>query len=435
MRIATELADGTFAFSESDEDIHTAVERRLTELIGDAGRRLHTARSRNDQVITDTLLHLRAAAEGQVAGLRALAGELLAQAEAHIDTILPGYTHGQRAQPVRLAHHLLAYVWMLDRDRTRLATRSRATADCPLGSGALSGVGFPIDREARPPSSASPGRAPTAWTPWAAATPRRLPALRGAARRAPLAARRRDRALGRRGGRVRRARRRVQLGLLDAPPEEEPRRRRARPGQGPRLIADLSGLLGVMSGLPLAYNKDMQEDKEYLFDAIDTVDLLLPAMAGMVAGARFRADRMAAAASGGFLAATDLADHLVTLGWPFRRAHEAVGRLVRACLDRGVGLEGATAEDVAAAGLRGRRAARPDGRGVGRGQAGTRRHRPRGRRRPDGRRPRAGGGVVSALAARPAPGTRLGRDFFARPVSEVAPDLLGCVLRWTASAA
>ncbi|MGD9572272.1 MAG: argininosuccinate lyase, partial [Thermoleophilia bacterium] len=147
-QIAEELEAGTFAFAPGDEDIHTAVERRLTEIAGDAGRRLHTARSRNDQVITDTLLHLREAALGQVEGLRALAGVLLEQAGAHLDTLLPGYTHSQRAQPVRLAHHLLAYVWMLDRDRVRLGHAVDATLVSPLGSGALSGVGFPIDREA-----------------------------------------------------------------------------------------------------------------------------------------------------------------------------------------------------------------------------------------------------------------------------------------------
>ena len=289
-----------------------------------------------------------------MAGLRALAEELLAQAEAHVDTILPGYTHGQRAQPVRLAHHLLAYVWMLDRDRTRLGHAIAATADCPLGSGALSGVGFPIDREA---TAAELG--------FARPSPNSLDAV------------------GSRDALVDYLHFAAQLGvhlsrlgaeivlwageeagfveLDDAfssgssmlPQKKNPDAAELARGKAPRLVADLSGLLGVMSGLPLAYNKDMQEDKEYLFDAIDTVDLLLPAMAGMVAGARFRADRMAAAASGGFLAATDLADHLVTLGWPFRRAHEAVGRLVRACLERGVGLEGATAEDVAAAGLEG----------------------------------------------------------------------------------
>jgi argininosuccinate lyase len=354
-RIAGELADGSFAFSENDEDIHTAVERRLTELIGDAGRRLHTARSRNDQVITDTLLHLRAAAVGQAEGLRALGEALLAQAAGHLDTILPGYTHGQRAQPVRLAHHLLAYVWMLDRDRVRLGHAIEATMESPLGSGALSGVGFPIDRDmtaeelgfARGPS---PNSLDAVGSRDALADYLHFAAQLGVH-------------LSRLGAEI------VlwageEAGFVELddafssgssmlPQKKNPDAAELARGKAPRLIGDLAGLLGVMSGLPLAYNKDMQEDKEYLFDAIDTVDLLLPAMAGMVAGARFRADRMAAAASGGFLAATDLADHLVTLGWPFRRAHEAVGRLVRACLDRGVGLEGATPEDVAAAGLEG----------------------------------------------------------------------------------
>jgi argininosuccinate lyase len=354
-RIAGELREGTFAFAPGDEDIHTAVERRLTELIGDAGRRLHTARSRNDQVITDTLLHLRAAAVGQAEGLRALGEALLVQAAAHLDTILPGYTHGQRAQPVRLAHHLLAYVWMLDRDRTRLGHAIEATLTSPLGSGALSGVGFPIDRamtaeELGFTAGPSPNSLDAVGSRDALADYLHFAAQLGV-HLSRLGA---EIVLwaGEEAGFVE-LDDAVSSGSSKLPQKKNPDAAELARGKAPRLVADLSGLLGVMSGLPLAYNKDMQEDKEYLFDAIDTVDLLLPAMTAMVAGARFRADRMAAAASGGFLAATDLADHLVTLGWPFRRAHEAVGRLVRACLDRGVGLEDATPEDVAAAGLDG----------------------------------------------------------------------------------
>ena len=354
VRIAHELESGGFAFRDSDEDIHTAVERRLTELVGDPGRRLHTARSRNDQVITDTLLHLREQAVGQIGLLRGLGQALLAQAERHIDTLLPGYTHSQRAQPVRLAHHLLAYVWMLDRDRARLGHAIDATAECPLGSGALSGVGFPIDREATAAELGFAGPSPNSLD-----------------------------AVGSRDALIDYLHFAAQLGVhlsrlgaeivtwasdetgfveLDdsftsgssmLPQKKNPDAAELARAKAPRLQADLVGLLGVMSGLPLAYNKDLQEDKEYLFDAIDTVDLLLPAMTGMIAGAAFRVDRMAAAVTGGFLAATDLADHLVTLGWPFRRAHEAVGRLVRACIERGVGLEAAAPEDVAAAGLAG----------------------------------------------------------------------------------
>ena len=351
VQVEGELADGSFAFAPGDEDIHTAVERRLTEIVGDAGRRLHTARSRNDQVITDTLLWLRRTAEAQLAALRELAEALLAQAERHVDTLLPGYTHLQRAQPVRLAHHLLAYVWMLDRDRVRLAAAVEACAECPLGSGALAGVGFPIDR---------------------AMTAREL----GFARPTPNSM---D-AVGSRDALADYLHFAAQLGvhlsrlgaeivwwageeagfvaLDDAftsgssmlPQKKNPDAAELARAKAPRLVADLSGLLGVVSGLPLAYNKDLQEDKGYLFDAADTIDLLLPAMTGLVATAAFRADRMAAACAG-HLAATDLADHLVRLGWPFRRAHEAVGRLVAACIERGLDLDAAGPAELAAAGL------------------------------------------------------------------------------------
>jgi argininosuccinate lyase len=353
-RVAGELGAGDFAFREGDEDIHTAVERRLTELAGDAGRRLHTARSRNDQVITDTLLYLRERATHQRSYLRELAEALLRQAEEHVDTLVPGYTHGQRAQPVRLAHHLLAYVWMLGRDRVRLGHAIEATGECPLGSGALAGVGFPVDRHtlaaelgfARPsPNSIDAVASRDALVDYLHFAAQLGVHLSRLGAEIVLWA-------GEEAGFVE---------LDDAytsgssmlPQKKNPDAAELARAKAPRLTADLAGLLGVMTALPLAYNKDLQEDKVHLFDAVDTVDLLLPAMTGMVGTAHFRADRMTAAASGGFLAATDLADHLVRLGWPFRRAHEAVGRLVLACLERGVGLEDAGAEEVAAAGLEG----------------------------------------------------------------------------------
>ncbi|MGB1626878.1 MAG: lyase family protein, partial [Miltoncostaeaceae bacterium] len=146
-QVADELAAGSFRFVAGDEDIHTAVERRLTEITGDAGRRLHTGRSRNDQVITDTLLWLRTRAEYQSAALADLIRALIARAREHVDTLVPGYTHLQRAQPVRLAHHLLAYAWMLDRDHRRLAFAIESASESPLGSGALAGSGFAIDRD------------------------------------------------------------------------------------------------------------------------------------------------------------------------------------------------------------------------------------------------------------------------------------------------
>jgi argininosuccinate lyase len=352
-RIEAELDDGSFDFAPGDEDIHTAVERRLTEIAGDAGRRLHTARSRNDQVITDTLLWLRRRAGDQAGALRELGGALLAQAERSVDVLLPGYTHLQRAQPVRLAHHLLAYVWMLGRDRVRLAAAIEACAECPLGSGALAGVSFPVDRAmvARELGFARP-------------SPNSLDAV---ASRDALCdylhfAAQLGVHLSRLGAEiVWWASEEVGFVRLDdaftsgssmLPQKKNPDAAELARAKAPRLIGDLSGLLGVVSGLPLAYNKDLQEDKSYLFDAADTIDLLLPAMTGLVATAEFRADRMRAACAG-HLAAIDLADHLVRMGWPFRRAHEAVGRLVLACLARGVDLDAAGPAELAAAGLEG----------------------------------------------------------------------------------
>jgi argininosuccinate lyase len=351
--VASEMEDGTFTFQPSDEDIHTAVERRLTELAGDAGRRLHTARSRNDQVITDTLLFLRAHAEGQREQLALLARALLAQAERHLDTLLPGYTHSQRAQPVRLAHHLLAYVWMLGRDMVRLDHAiASARASCPLGSGALAGVGFPVDRDrvARELGFDAPSNN----------------SLDAVGSRDALVdylhfAAQLGVHLSRLGAEiVAWASEETGFITLDdtftsgssmLPQKKNPDAAELARAKAPRLAADLAGLLGTMSGLPLAYNKDLQEDKTYLFDAVDTVDLLLPAMTGMIEGAVFRGDRMGAAAGDGFLAATDLADHLVRRGEPFRTAHEKVGGLVRICLERGLGLPEAGPAEFAAAGL------------------------------------------------------------------------------------
>ncbi|HMM49710.1 MAG TPA: argininosuccinate lyase [Miltoncostaeaceae bacterium] len=351
--IEAEMREERFAFLPSDEDIHTALERRLTELVGDAGRRLHTARSRNDQVITDTLLFLADHARRQRPLIGALARALVGQAERHVDTLLPGYTHSQRAQPVRLAHHLLAYVWMLRRDVVRLdQVISAALVACPLGSGALAGVGFPVDRErvARELGFEAP-------------SPNSLDAV--ASRDALIDYLHFAAQLG------------VHLSRLGAeivmwageeagfvtlddtftsgssmlPQKKNPDAAELARAKAPRLSADLAGLLGAMTALPLAYNKDLQEDKHYLFDAVDTVDLLLPAMTGMILGATFRVERMAQAADDGFLAATDLADHLVRSGAPFRRAHEQVGGLVRICLERGIGLPQAGPDEFRAAGL------------------------------------------------------------------------------------
>jgi argininosuccinate lyase len=352
-RTFAEMETGTFAFAPADEDIHTAVERRVTELAGDAGRRLHTGRSRNDQVATDMLLWIGRTCDAQAAALRDLALVLVDRAGEHIDTILPGYTHTQRAQPVRLAHHLLAYVWMLARDRRRLtATREAAAAECPLGSGALSGSGFPVDRgmvaEELGFERPSPNSLDAVASRDAHADYLHFAAQLGVH-------------LSRLGAEL------VwwsteEFGFVELPDaftsgssmlpqKKNPDAAEMARAKAHRLAADAAGLAGVTAGLPLTYNKDLQEDKVFLFDAADTVDLLLPAMTGMVAGAQFRVERMAAACAGGAMAATDLADHLVRLGWPFRTAHEAVGSLVRTVLDRAAGLDEATPEEIHAAGL------------------------------------------------------------------------------------
>ncbi|MDA3005139.1 MAG: argininosuccinate lyase [Actinomycetota bacterium] len=353
-QVATEMESGQFAFAPGDEDIHTAVERRLTEIAGDAGRRLHTGRSRNDQVITDTLLWLRGRCEEQARSLTALAQALVDQARSHVDTLVPGYTHLQRAQPVRLAHHLLAYAWMLHRDRRRLAFAMESAGESPLGSGALAGSGFPVDRQMTADELGFAGITPNSMD----SVGSRDALADYLAFAAQLGVH-----LSRLGAEfVWWSSEEAGFVVLDdayasgssmLPQKKNPDAAELARGKAARLAADLSGLLGLTAGLPLAYNKDLQDDKHFLFDAADTIDLLLPALTGMVATATFREDVMAAAAEQGFLSATDLADYLVREGWPFRRAHEAVGALVRACAARGVALGDASAADLAAAGLDG----------------------------------------------------------------------------------
>ena len=352
--IEAEMDAGTFAFQPGDEDIHTAVERRLTEIAGDAGRRLHTGRSRNDQVITDTLLWIREHGTEQAGALKALAEALIARAAEHLDTLVPGYTHLQRAQPVRLAHHLLAYAWMLDRDHRRLLFAIESAGESPLGSGALAGSGFAIDRAATADSLGFDRISPNSMD----AVGSRDALVDYLAFAAQLGVH-----LSRLGAEfVWWSTEEVGFVVLDdayasgssmLPQKKNPDAAELARGKAARLSADLQGLLGALAGLPLAYNKDLQDDKHFVFDAADTIDLLLPAMTGMVATADFRADAMTRAAGEGFLAATDLADHLVRQGWPFRKAHEAVGALVRVCGERGVGLADVSAADLAAAGLEG----------------------------------------------------------------------------------
>ncbi|MCU0313090.1 MAG: argininosuccinate lyase [Solirubrobacteraceae bacterium] len=347
--VEAELRAGTFPFREDDEDIHMAVERRLTELAGPVGGRLHTARSRNDQVATDIALFTREAAEEAVERIEALIAALTDAAEAHLDWPLPGYTHLQRAQPVYLGHHLLAYVWMLARDRERFRFVAGQVANLPLGAGALAGVNFDTDRRMVAAELGFTGVAPNSLD----AVSNRDFVLDYLSAAATCATH-----LSRLGAEL------VlwsseEFGfvvLADAwtsgssimPQKKNPDAAELLRGKAPRIAGHLAALHGVLHALPLTYNKDLQEDKEHLFDAVDTLRLCLAASAGMVRGAEFRRERMAAAASDELIAATDLADLLVKRGVPFRECHGIVAGLVRDAVTSGRRLSEFTPDELRA---------------------------------------------------------------------------------------
>jgi argininosuccinate lyase len=338
-RVEGELDAGTFDFSEEDEDIHMAIERRLTELIGPVGGKLHTARSRNDQVATDLALLVRAHSARAIALLESLMETLVAQAETHRDWPAPGYTHLQRAQPVYLGHHLLAYFWMFQRDSRRFFRAAEATTDLPAGSGALAGLNWDIDRDALAEDLGFEQPYPNSLD----AVSNRDFALDYLSAAAICAMH-----LSRLGGEI------VlwssqEFGFVELsdsfasgssimPQKKNPDAAELLRGKAPRVAASLQSLLGTMHALPLAYSKDLQEDKEPLFDAIDNLELCLAAATGMLAGIRFNREPLAAAAEDEMLAATDLADALVQEGVPFREAHGLVSGLVKAAVDSGKSL-------------------------------------------------------------------------------------------------
>jgi argininosuccinate lyase len=335
-RIGDELERRKFEFRPDDEDIHMAIERRLTELIGPLGGKLHTGRSRNDQVATDLALLVRAHAARAIALLEALLETLVAQAEAHSDWPAPAYTHLQRAQPVYLGHHLLAYFWMFQRDARRFFRAAEATTEMPAGSGALAGLNWDLDREALAADLAFERPHPNSLD----AVSNRDFALDYLSAAAICAMH-----LSRLGGEI------VlwssqEFGFCELPDsfasgssimpqKKNPDAAELLRGKAPRVAASLQSLLGTMHGLPLAYSKDLQEDKEPLFDAIDNLELCLAAATGMLAGIGFNRERLAAAAEDELLAATDLADALVQEGVPFREAHGLVGGLVKTAVDSG----------------------------------------------------------------------------------------------------
>jgi argininosuccinate lyase len=339
--IAQDIAAGRFAWSIDLEDVHQNVERELTERVGDAGKRLHTARSRNDQVATDLRLWLREAIDrltGQLVGLRRA---LLDLAERHAATIMPGFTHLQVAQPVTFGHHLMAYDAMLARDVERFVDVRRRVNRLPLGSAALAGTGFAIDREAVARALGFEALCPNSLDAvsdrdfaieFAAAASLVMLHLSRFAEELVLWS-------SPRFGFVTLADR-FCTGSSIMPQKKNPDVPELVRGKSGRVVGHLTALLVLMKAQPLAYNKDNQEDKEPLFDTVDTLDDTLAIMTDLVAtGIEANPERMRAAAREGFATATDLADYLVRRGLPFRDAHEAVARAVRLAESRGCGLE------------------------------------------------------------------------------------------------
>lgn len=328
--IATELEDDTFPFEESDEDIHMAIERRVTEIAGRVGGKIHTGRSRNDQVATDLAMFVRDRAATDVELLGECMTALLSMAREHQGVRLPGYTHLQRAQPVSLAHHLLSWFWMLRRDVDRFAVAGESASTMPLGSGALAGLNWDIDREG---VAADLGFAGVVENSIDGVSNRdfALDYLSAASICATH--------LSRIGAEIVlwstsefgfcKPAEEFSSGSSIMPQKMNPDAAELLRAKAPRVVAAQSTLLGVLHGLPLAYSKDLQEDKEPIFDAVDTIELSLRALAGMLPGIQFDEARMAAAAADEMVAATDIADLLVRRGLPFREAHAVVGGLVR----------------------------------------------------------------------------------------------------------
>ena len=339
--ILSEIAAGAFAWSRDLEDVHMNVEARLKALIGEPAGRLHTARSRNDQVATDFRLYVRDAIDGIDAGLAHLQRVLAEKALAHAATIMPGYTHLQTAQPVTFGHHLIAYVEMLARDRGRFADTRKRLNECPLGSGALAGTSFKLDRAMtarelgfdRPTANSLDAVADRDFA---------LETLAAAAISAMHLSRLAEEIVLWVSAEFRFARLsdRFTTGSSIMPQKRNPDAAELARAKVGRIAGAFQSLMMVMKGLPLAYSKDMQEDKEATFDALDAFVLVVAAMAGMIEDLEPDVAVMRAAAGRGYATATDLADWLVqALGMPFRDAHHVTGRAVARAEALGVGLE------------------------------------------------------------------------------------------------
>jgi argininosuccinate lyase len=339
LMIRGEIERGGFDWRLELEDVHLNIEKRLTDLVGDAGKRLHTGRSRNDQVATDLRLWLRGEIDRIIALLRELQGALVEQAARHADTVMPGFTHLQVAQPVTFGHHLLAYVEMFERDRERLADARRRVNRLPLGAAALAGTTFPIDRafvaerlgfEAIADNSLDAVSDRDFAIEFTAAAALIMVHVSRLAEELVLW-------MSPRYGFIRLPDR-FTTGSSIMPQKKNPDVPELARGKSGRVIGHLMALLTLMKGQPLTYNKDNQEDKEPLFDTVDTLLDTLRAFAAMVPGIEADTAAMRVAAAEGHATATDLADYLVRRGMPFREAHEVVARAVRLATSRGVDL-------------------------------------------------------------------------------------------------
>ena len=346
--VLAEFDAGTFAFLPSDEDIHTAVERRLGELIGDVAGKLHTGRSRNDQVATDMRLYLLARIPVLREHLQGVQRAIVDKAEAHLDVIMPGYTHMQPAQPVLFAHWLMSFFWMLQRDVERLDDLTKRVSVLPLGGAALAGNTFGIDREAL---AAELGFARVSENSMDAVSDRDFVAemlFWAALLQTHLSRLAEDLIIYAT----------AEFGFVELddaystgssimPQKKNPDSLELVRGKTGRLVGNLVTLLTTLKGLPSSYDKDLQEDKEPLFDTLDTLELELPIVAGVISTLRLNAEGMASALCDDLLA-TELADYLVRQGLPFRQGHHIVGQAVRLAGERGCGLRDLTVDDYRA---------------------------------------------------------------------------------------
>ena len=346
--IAGQIERGEFTFDvDRDEDIHMAIERVLTENIGPAGGRLHTGRSRNDQTAVDTHLIARDLADEILASLAKLEAVLLDRAQGEFGVVMPGYTHMQPAQPVLLSHHLLAYFWMFNRDFRRVSAASEAANVCPLGAAALAGTTYPLDRHMTAEALGFSG--PTANSMDSVSDRDYLLDLIYACSVCQVHLSRLCEELVWWSS--------AEFGFVEMddahstgssimPQKKNPDFAELVRGKSGRVVGDLTSLLVTVKGTPLTYDKDLQEDKEPLFDAVDTVLGSLMACTGMLATCTFKEERMREASHEGYMAATDLADYLVGKGLPFRQAHAVVGRIVGDCVREGVTLQQLSTDEL-----------------------------------------------------------------------------------------